>query len=48
MMNSDGQEDLMSKMGGKEGIMNMMGMTRGTDRDGNDMKQKFEGMMQKR
>lgn len=34
---------MMSKMGGKEGMMNMMCMTGGKDKDGGDMKKKFEG-----
>merc|ERR1711990_545967 len=48
MMNMGDKEDLMSKMGGKEGMMDMMCMTGGKDKDGNDMKKKFEGMMTKK
>lgn len=44
----DGKQDMMAKMGGKEKMMDMMGMMKGTDKDGKDMKQKFEGAMQKR
>merc|ERR1712227_107547 len=48
MMDMGGKEDMMSKMGGKEGMMNMMCMIGGKDKDGNDMKKKFEGMMEKK
>merc|ERR1719263_2153115 len=48
LMNMGDKEDLMSKMGGKEGMMDMMCMTGGKDKDGNDMKKKFEGMMTKK
>jgi len=48
MMNSEGKEDMMSKMGGKEGMMQMMGMTGGKDKDGRDMKEQFKGQMEKK
>jgi hypothetical protein len=43
MMEMNGKDDMFSKMGGKEGMMNMMCMTGGKDKDGGDMKKKFEG-----
>lgn len=48
MMNMGDKQDLMSKMGGKEGVMDMMCMTGGKDKDGNDMKKKFGEMMTKK
>lgn len=47
MDNGDGN-DMMSKMGGREGMMQMMGMTGGKDRDGNDMNEKFKGQMEQK
>merc|ERR1711988_1707883 len=48
MMEMGDKEDMMSKMGGKEGMMNMMCMTGGKDKDGNDMKKKFEQQVEKK
>lgn len=48
MMNSEGKDDCMSQMGGKEGMMQMMGMTGGKDKDGRDMKEQFKGQMEKK
>merc|ERR1719263_150587 len=41
----EGKEDMMSKMGGRDGMMSMMGLMKGQDKDGNDMKKKFDDKM---
>merc|ERR1719498_1095452 len=48
MMNSDGKDDLMKKMGGKQAMYGKMGMIKGKDRDGNDMRKKFDDAMERR